>query len=100
MYSFRLISEKRTALLKGYPYDQRDKCITAIRALYDTVRKEHHYRFQTVKGKFYFQVTDNTHTVIAVSPLYRTMAGMAYGINKLKYNVAISVIQDQQPAPA
>lgn len=97
-YFFRFFTDKKATLLKGFSCDNRKACINTIRELYDTVQKDHHYRFQTAGGKFYFEVTDNTHSVIAVSKLYRTMGGMGFAVDALKRNMLVAVIEDRLPA--
>jgi len=94
LYFFRLYNHKGKNLVTGFPCEQRVQCITAIRELYAHAEKDHHYRMQIAHGQFYFQMTDERHTVICASPLYRTMAGMAYGIKSVKDSAIIAVIED------
>src|SRR5678810_160014 len=93
-YYYRLYSDREKLLLTGHSSTQRTQCIHDIRQLYASVHQDHHYRMQTAHGKFYFQITNLQHIVVATSIMYRTMAGMAYGIDAVKKYVRIAVIKD------
>jgi len=93
-YYFKLYNDQQKILLTGNPCEQRYQCIMAIQQLYGIVQKDHHYRMQTIYGQFYYQVTNERHSIISTSVMYRTMAGMAYGINGVKQNVIVAVIKD------
>jgi uncharacterized protein YegP (UPF0339 family) len=93
-YYFRLYNGKGKKLLTGFPCDERVQCIEAIRQLYAQAEKDHHYRMRTWKSQFYFEMTDANHNVICNSGLYRTMSGMAYGINNVKMSAAVAVMED------
>jgi len=94
MFYYRLYNEHQKILMTGLPCQHRNQCIMAIQQLYGIVQKDHHYRMQTIHGQFYYQVTNEEHTIIGTSVMYRTMTGMAYGINGVKQNVVVAVIQD------
>jgi uncharacterized protein YegP (UPF0339 family) len=93
-YYFRLYNAKGKRLVTGFPCEERVQCIEVIRQLYAHAEKDHHYRMHTSNYQFYFEMTDANHTVICTSGWYRTMAGMAYGINNVKVSAAVAMMED------
>ena len=98
-FYFRMFNDRNKQLLTGLPCEQRMQCITAIRQMYASVQNDHHFRMQTAHGQFYYQVTSLQHKVIAKSIMYRTMPGMAFGIDAVKKNVCVAVIGDCRTVP-
>ena len=92
-FYFRMYNDKGKLLLTGEPNQLRFGCINEIRQLYAIVEGDFNYRIS--KGQhFYFQITNSENKLIATSEAFRTMPGMAYGLNAVKKNVPVAVIED------
>lgn len=94
LYYFRLYNANGKNLVTGFPCEERVQCIEAIRQLYALAEKDHHYRLRTSNTQFYFEISDANHTVICTSGPYRTMSGMAHGINSVKASAVIAMMED------
>ena len=93
-FYFRMYNDKGKLLLTGEPNELRLNCINEIRQLYAIAERDFNYRLSKAQGHFYFEIINNQNKVIATSEVFRTMPGMAYGINAVKKNVTVAVIED------
>jgi uncharacterized protein YegP (UPF0339 family) len=97
MYFFRLFTARQKQLLTGFNFEQRSTCIDGVRELHELAKDDDHYNVHTENACFYFEITDHSHKVIARSPVYRTMAGMAFGIHAVKSNIVKAMMEDHRP---
>lgn len=93
-YFFRLYSEKQKLLLTGKSFTHRSDCIEAIRELFALAEMSLQFRMSTNQQNFLYKVISKNNTVVATSILYRTMPGMAFGMNTAKKNISVAVIED------
>lgn len=93
-FYFRLYNSRGKVLLTGEPQDTRFDCINDIQQLYIIVDRNIHYRVRQTKENYFFEIICDQRKVIGTSEAFRTLPGTEHGMQEVKKNVIVAVVED------